>query len=114
LHLQLRQVWQKQLQQHLVAAVWELQLLQAEEQQPVGQLAALQASSAADSAEQPVVDHQLLELPDQVEEAEVGPADLPAGAGLAWPQAVRARLPSADGRLPVQAEEEQVQQLELP
>merc|ERR1719370_454011 len=100
---------------HLVAAVWELQLLQAEEQQqPVGQLAALQASSAADSAEQPVVDHQLLELPDQVEEAEVEPADLPAGAGLASHQAVRARPPSADGRLPEQAEEEQVQQLELP
>ena len=82
-HLQLRQVWQ----QHLVAAVWELLQLQAEgQQQPagqlaVGQLAVLQASSAADSAVQPV--DQLLELPDQVEEAEVEPVGLPAGAELA-------------------------------
>ena len=86
-HLQLRQVWQQLLQQHLVAAVWELLQLQAEgQQQPagqlaVGQLAVLQASSAADSAVQPV--DQLLELPDQVEEAEVEPVGLPAGAELA-------------------------------
>ena len=86
-YLQLRQVWQQLLQQHLVAAVWELLQLQAEgQQQPagqlaVGQLAVLQASSAADSAVQPV--DQLLELPDQVEEAEVEPVGLPAGAELA-------------------------------
>ena len=81
-HLQLRQVWQQLLQQHLVAAVWELLQLQAEgQQQPAGQLAVLQASSAADSAVQPV--DQLLELPDQVEEAEVEPVGLPAGAELA-------------------------------
>ena len=85
-HLQLRQVWQQLLQQHLGAAVSELQQLQAEGQQPVGQLAVgqlavLQASSAADSAVQPV--DQLLELPDQVEEAEVEPVGLPAGAELA-------------------------------
>ena len=86
-HLQQRQVWQQLLQQHLVAAVWELLQLQAEgQQQPagqlaVGQLAVLQASSAADSAVQPV--DQLLELPDQVEEAEVEPVGLPAGAELA-------------------------------
>ena len=77
-HLQLRQVWQ----QHLGTAVWELLQLQAEgQQQPAGQLAVLQASSAADSAVQPV--DQLLELPDQVEEAEVEPVGLPAGAELA-------------------------------
>ena len=96
-HLLLRQLWQ---QQHLVAAVLEQQqLLQAEGQQPVvGQLAVPQASSAADSAEQQVV--QLLELLDQVEQVEVEPAGLPVDAGLALLQAVRARLPSADGRLP--------------
>ena len=109
LHLQqLRQVWQ---QLHLVAAVWELQLPQAEEQQPAGQLAVLQASFAADSAEQPVVDHQLLELLDQVEEAEVEPAGLPAGAVLASPPAVHARLPSADGRLPVRGEAQFIKNL---
>ena len=103
-HLQLRQVWQQLLQQHLVAAVWELLQLQAEgQQQPagqlaVGQLAVLQASSAADSAVQPV--DQLLELPDQVEEAEVEPVGLPVAAGLASPQAARVTPPSADGRLP--------------
>ena len=97
-HLQLRQVWQ----QHLGTAVWELLQLQAEGQQPVGQLAALQASSAADSAVQPV--DQLLELLDQVEEAEVEPAGLPAAAGLALPQAVRVTPPSADGILPERRE----------
>ena len=103
-HLQLRQVWQQLLQQHLVAAVWELLQLQAEgQQQPagqlaVGQLAVLQASSAADSAVQPV--DQLLELPDQVEEAEVEPVGLPVAAELASPQAARATPPSAGGRLP--------------
>ena len=107
-HLQLRQVWQQLLQQHLVAAVWELLQLQAEgQQQPagqlaVGQLAVLQASSAADSAVQPV--DQLLELPDQVEEAEVEPVGLPAAAGLALPPAARVMPPSADGRLPESGE----------
>jgi len=88
-----------------VAAVLDqLLLLLAEEQQPVGQLAEPQASSAADSAEQQV--EQLLELLDQVEQAEVELAGLPAVAVLALLQVERARLPSADGRLPVQAEEE--------
>ena len=72
--------------------------MQAEGQQPVEQLAALQASSAEDSAVQPV--DQLLELPDQVEEAEVEPVGLPVAAGLASPQAARVTPPSADGRLP--------------
>jgi len=100
-HLLLGQVW---LQQQLVAAVLEqLLLLLAEEQQPVGQLAVQQASSAADSAEQQV--DQLLELV-QVEEVEVELAGLPVVAGLALLQVERARPPSADGRLPVQAEEE--------
>ena len=110
LHLQqLRQVWQ---QLHLVAAVWELQLPQAGEQQPVGQLAVLQASFAADSAEQqPVVDHHLVELLDQVEEAELEPAGLPAGAVLASPPAVHARPPSADGRLPVRGEDQFIKNL---
>jgi len=75
-HLQLKQVWQQLLQRHLGAAVLELLQLQAAGQQPVGQLAALRASSAEDSAVQPV--DQLLELLDQVEEAEVEPAGLPA------------------------------------
>jgi len=111
-HLQLKQVWQQLLQRHLGAAVLELLQLQAAGQQPVGQLAALRASSAEDSAVQPV--DQLLELLDQVEEAEVEPPGLPAASGLALPQAAHATPPSADGRLPVQVEEELVQQLELP
>jgi len=103
-HLLLRQVRQQQLQKHLETAVLEqLLLLLAEEPQPVGQLAGLQASSAADSAEQQV--DQLLELV-QVEEVEVELAGLPVVAGLALLQVERARPPSADGRLPVQAEEE--------
>ena len=99
-HLLLRQVWQQQLQQHLVAAVLEqLLLLQAEEQQPVGQLAVQLASSAADSAEQQV-DHLLEqgELLDQAEQVEL--AGLPVVAVLALLQVELARLPSADGRLP--------------
>jgi len=89
----------------VAAAVWEL--LQAVGQQPVGLLAALQASSAAGSAVQRVVD-QRLELLAQVELAveEVQLAGLPAVAELASPQAGRATLPSVDGRLPEQAEEE--------
>ena len=59
-------------------------------------------SSAADSAEQQV--EQLLELLDQVEQAEVELAGLPAVAVLALLQVERARLPSADGRLPERGE----------
>ena len=85
-----------------MAAVLE-RLLQAEGQQPAGQLAVQQASSAADSAEQQV-DH-LLELLDQVEQAEqVELAGLPVVAVLALLQVERARLPSADGRLPERGE----------
>ena len=101
--LLLRQLWQL-WQQHLVAAaVLEQQQLQVAEgqQQPVGQLAVLQASSAADFAEQQVGQLLELELLDQVEElVEVELAGLPVGAGLALLQAERARLPSADGTLP--------------
>ena len=87
----------------MAAAVWELR--QAVGQQPVELLAALQASSAAGSAVQRVVD-QRLELVGQVELAveEVQLAVLPAVAELASPQAGRATLPSVDGRLPARGE----------
>ena len=85
----------------MAAVVEQLLLLQAEEQQPVEQLAVPRASSGADSAEQQV--DRLLEL-DQVEQAEVELAGLPAVAVLALLQVERARLPSADGRLPERGE----------
>ena len=110
-HLQLKQVWQQLLQRHLGAAVLELLQLQAAGQQPVGQLAALRASSAEDSAVQPV--DQLLELLDQVEEAEVEPAGLPAASGLALPQAAHATPPSADGRPPERGEAQWIRNLPL-
>ena len=85
--------------------------MQAEGQQPVEQLAALQASSAEDSAVQPV--DQLLELLDQVEEAEVEPPGLPAASGLALPQAAHATPPSADGRPPKRGEAQWIRNLPL-